>query len=253
MNRNNTYLCEKKDGSLGLTANTYAEDTLGHCKFCLSKEMTYDQHVDDASCGNCGAWQNEAVTPVFGLKDQIDVINVVNRKASSWEKHRFIGAVASPSYDGAILLALKNGGEILADPAAFESISERMIETMNDPLSVFRSNAGTWMIKPVPGQVMADVCGSGYDSADYANAVLLASSRTLLEALKLIANEGRDDAAVWMRGVARAAITEATDVSGYQERKEDPSEVVIGFDPNDPVDIDEKIKLLEQYRWFKQK
>lgn len=72
----------------------------------------------------------------------------------------------------------------------FDATSEKLIESMDEPLTVFRSNAGTWMIKPIPGQVIADVCDSGHDSADYANAVLLASSRTLLESLKLIANEG---------------------------------------------------------------
>lgn len=130
----------------------------------------------------------------------------------------------------------------------FNAIPEKLIERMDEPLSVFRSNAGTWMIKPVPGQVIADVCDSGHDSADYANAVLLASSRTLLEALKLIANEGRDDAAAWMRGIARVAIFEATDVSEYKERDCEPSEIVMGFDPSSLAEIDQKIKLLYQYR-----
>lgn len=132
------------------------------------------------------------------------------------------------------------GGEVNAIP-------EKLIESMDEPLSVFRSNAGTWMVKPVPGQVIADVCDSGHDSADYANAVLLASSRTLLESLKLIANEG-DDAAAWMRGIARIAISEATDVSGYKEKQSDPSEVVIGFDPQSLAEIDQKIKILYHYR-----
>lgn len=130
----------------------------------------------------------------------------------------------------------------------FNAIPEKLIESMGEPLSVFRSNAGTWMIKPVPGQVIADVCDSGHDSADYANAVLLASSRTLLESLKLIANERRDDAAAWMRGIARVAIGEATDVSGYNEKQGDPSEVVIGFDPRCLAEIDQKIKILYHYR-----
>jgi hypothetical protein len=130
----------------------------------------------------------------------------------------------------------------------FDATSEKLIESMDEPLTVFRSNAGTWMIKPIPGQVIADVCDSGHDSADYANAVLLASSRTLLESLKLIANEGREDAAAWMRGIARVAIGEATDVSGYKEKQGVPSEVVIGFDPQSLAEIDQKIKILYRYR-----
>lgn len=139
-------------------------------------------------------------------------------------------------------------GNIMYLDGKFDSIPKRLIEAMDEPLAVFRSNAGTWMIKPIPGQVIADVCDSGDDSADYANAVLLAASRTLLESLKLIANEGKDDAAAWMRGIARAAIGEATDVSGYKERLGDPSEVVIGFDPQNITEIDQKIKLLYRYR-----
>lgn len=130
----------------------------------------------------------------------------------------------------------------------FDATPGRLIENMNEPLSVFRSNAGTWMIKPIPGQVIADVCDSGNDSADYANAVLLASSRILLEALKLIADKGGDDAVAWMRGVARVAIGDATDVSGYKEKHCNPSEVVIGFDPQNLAEIDQKIKLLYHYR-----
>lgn len=42
-----------------------------------------------------------------------------------------------------------------------------------------------------------------------ANAQLIASAPELLEALELIAGEPREDAATWMRGVARAAIAKA--------------------------------------------
>jgi len=56
-----TYLCgqSSKNGPLKLTTNTYAVDTQGRCKFCLSKEVSYDQYLNDAYCADCGEWQNE--------------------------------------------------------------------------------------------------------------------------------------------------------------------------------------------------
>lgn len=58
-------------------------------------------------------------------------------------------------------------------------------------------------------------CGSPWANADTeeennANARLIAAAPELLEALNLIASEHRDDAAVWMRSVARAAIAKTT-------------------------------------------
>ena len=31
-----------------------------HCKFCDSNEVVYHQYIGDASCQNCGEWQDEA-------------------------------------------------------------------------------------------------------------------------------------------------------------------------------------------------
>jgi hypothetical protein len=50
----NTYLL--KNGKK-TTSGTYHEGKYA-CKFCSSDEVTFHQHVDDAMCSECSAWQN---------------------------------------------------------------------------------------------------------------------------------------------------------------------------------------------------
>jgi ribosomal protein S27E len=45
-----------KDGS---TTSTYMEGQYV-CKLCGSSEVVFQQSVSDATCQNCGEWQNEA-------------------------------------------------------------------------------------------------------------------------------------------------------------------------------------------------
>lgn len=30
-----------------------------HCKFCDSKEVVFNQYINDASCQSCGEWQED--------------------------------------------------------------------------------------------------------------------------------------------------------------------------------------------------
>lgn len=32
-----------------------------HCYFCESNEVTFNQYVGDAHCGNCGEWQSDEI------------------------------------------------------------------------------------------------------------------------------------------------------------------------------------------------
>jgi len=52
----NTYLLQ--DGTK--TTSTYMGNQYA-CKFCGSSEVLYQQGVDDASCQDCGKWQNDRV------------------------------------------------------------------------------------------------------------------------------------------------------------------------------------------------
>ncbi|MBU3625819.1 hypothetical protein ICN48_06180 [Polynucleobacter sp. JS-Safj-400b-B2] len=246
----NNYLTQ--DGSsMELTVNTYVVDGHARCKYCLSPEVSYDQRINDAYCGSCGEWQNDCPLS-FKFKPnerKIDATDVISRKDVLLSIDDLKGAKFSMPDSPKMLFKLLDRREVLVFKESIaDYFKQEQLGNQNNVMSVFRANAGNWMIKPVPGQVLADVCESGDDQADYAAATLLASSQNMLSALKLIAAENRDDASPWMRGVARSAISVAEDVSGYQPRTQEPSEVVIGFDPHNIDEINEKIKLLEQYR-----
>jgi len=60
-----------------------------------------------------------------------------------------------------------------------------------------------------PGAEVANVANSLWRDNMRADAHLIAAAPDLLKALQLIADEPREDAAAWMRSVARAAINKA--------------------------------------------
>lgn len=81
-----------------------------------------------------------------------------------------------------------------------------------------KHTAGTWKVLQggIAGQFVVKagehhdtMIGIASDIDVEANAQLIAIAPELLEALELIAGEPREDAATWMRVVARAAIAKA--------------------------------------------